>query len=255
MAFRRSSQLSRMVAQKTIVVVLISLLSSSALPRAAGVDLSSPHATFYGGSDVSGTNNGACGYGNTFSFGYGTMTTALSSALFDNGYMCGACFQITCVGDPNCYSNSIVVTATNLCPQGSYSGVCDYPQQHFDLSQPAFAQIAPSGVGLVNVQYQRVSCQKTGGIMFNIQGHTYFLQVLVYNVGGMGDVSSLQIAGSTTGWTSMSWGWGTNYNTGTVFDGQPLSFMVSNAEGSTVTSWNVADAYWQYGMTYEGQQF
>lgn len=183
------------------------------------------------------------------------MTTALSSALFGNGFMCGACFQITCTGNPSCYPSPITVTATNLCPQGSFSGVCDAPQQHFDLSQPAFAAIAPSGVGLVNVQYVRVSCVKTGGIKFNIQGHTYFLQVLVYNVAGMGDVSSLQISGATSGWFFMTWGWGTNYNTGTVLDGQALSFIVTNAEGSSVTSMNVADAGWQYGLTYQGLQF
>jgi hypothetical protein len=183
------------------------------------------------------------------------MTTALSSALFNNGYMCGACFQITCSGDPSCYASSIVVTATNLCPQGSYSGVCDYPQQHFDLSQPAFQQIAPASTGVVNVQYQRVTCQKQGGIKFNIQGHTYFIQVLVYNVGGWGDVTALSVAGASSGWVGMSWGWGTNYNSGVVLDGQALSFMVSNSEGQTVTSWSAAPADWSYGLTYEGSQF
>lgn len=208
-------------------------------------------ATYYGGSDASGTNQGACGYGNQIPL-YGKLTTALSSAFFQNALLCGACYEIQCTGSSYCLSGKTVkVTATNLCPDGSYGGWCDGSKKHFDLAEPAFIVVAQKVVGHFQVQYRRVTCARSGGVRFTMNGNANWNLVLVSNVGGVGDVTAVSIKGSKmSSYASMKRNWGENWEYSGGLLGQSVSFQVTTSNKVTKTFTNIVSSNWQLTQTF-----
>ncbi|KAL9243283.1 hypothetical protein vseg_017190 [Gypsophila vaccaria] len=215
------------------------------------------HATFYGDKEGHDTEQGACGY-HVFDQGYGLETTALSTALFENGAKCGSCYELKCVNSKWCVrgAGSIKVTATNLCPpSGGPQAWCNPPLHHFDLSQPMFLKFAIYQGGIVPVQYRRVSCNKKGGVKFMFSGNPYFLMVLVFNVGGAGDVTGMQIKSDQSGnkWAQMSRNWGQIWTAGSGYTGHALSFKVTTSDGRSIVADNVVPSNWQFGQSFESK--
>ncbi|EOA15764.1 hypothetical protein CARUB_v10006902mg [Capsella rubella] len=207
-------------------------------------------ATFYGDIHGGGTLEGACGYGNKPT--YGLATAALSTVLFNNGYTCGACYEIMCTRSPQwCLPGSIKITATNFCPPDS--AWCNAPNKHFDLSQPMFLKIAQYKAGIVPIRYRRVPCSRAGGVKFETKGNPNFLMILAYNVGGAGDIKYAQVKGSKTGWITMARNWGQNWSTSVVPTGQSLSLRVTTSDGVTKDFINVMPSNWGFGQTFDGK--
>ncbi|XP_065853659.1 expansin-A20 [Euphorbia lathyris] len=221
-------------------------------------------ATYTKVKDDSISIEGACGYGDIHKAAtYGEFSSGLSSILFNRGSTCGACFEIRCVdhilwclqGSP-----SIILTATDFCPPNNglsseYGGWCNFPKEHFEMSEAAFAQIAEPKADIIPVQYKRVKCERKGGVRFTMSGSSHFYQVLITNVGLDGEVIGVKVKGSKTGWIPMARNWGQYWQSNINLIGQPLSFEVTTTSGTTLTSYNVAPKNWQFSQTYEGKQF
>lgn len=88
-------------------------------------------------------------------YGYqdeGTMIAAASESIWNNGAACGQMYTITCTGATNqgvpqpCTGQSVTVKIVDYCPPPG----C---QATFDLSEQAFAIIANTAAGKIDIDY------------------------------------------------------------------------------------------------------
>ncbi|CAN6183416.1 unnamed protein product [Urochloa humidicola] len=209
------------------------------------------HATFYGGRDGSGTTDGgACGYKGDLSKDYGALTAAVSPVLYADGAGCGACYEVMgpAEGGDGKTNKTVLVTATNQAPPP----VSGQKGEHFDLTMPAFLEIAEEKAGIVPISYRRVACERKGGIRYTITGNKNYNMVMVTNVGGEGDVVALTVKGNKrVKWTPMKRSWGQLWTTEVDLTGESLTFRVMNGDHRKATSWHVAPRDWQFGTTYQ----
>ncbi|KAJ3680417.1 hypothetical protein LUZ60_016695 [Juncus effusus] len=234
---------------------------SSSYASSALTEWRPAHASYYA-ADPEDAIAGACGFGNLGKEGYGMATVGLSEALFEKGAACGGCYEVRCVTELKyCLpGTSITVTATNFCAPNyglpaDAGGVCNPPNHHLLLPIQAFEKIAIWKAGVVPIQYRRVKCVRDEGVRFFIDGRKFFYTVLISNVAGAGDVKSVKIKGSNTGWLQMGRNWGQIWHINVDLKGQPLSFELTSSDGVILTCYNVAPKDWLFGKTYVGKQF
>lgn len=251
-----------MAMHKVVVGVLI-MVAFAATSEVAQGEWDTADATFYGDMSGKATMGGPCGYGDLFAQGYGLANTAVSGVLFNDAETCGACYEVKCFNNTqHCTTTIAKMTVTSLCPPDPKlpgGGLCQPPKKHFDMSMAMYMTLSNSPyAGSIPIQFRRVPCVKMGGIKFNIKGNPWWFLVLVYNVGGSGDVSAVSVKGSKDGkWITMEREWGQNWHVMMKPElvGQALSFQVTTGDGKMVESDDVAPANWQHGQIFEGKQF
>lgn len=193
------------------------------------------YVTFF----IINSTEGACGYDDPIKQSYGLTTAALSTALFNDGYICGACYEIMCANDPQrCLPGSIKITATNLCPP-------DYSKTKNTLNSPyqCSSRSPRAKEGLCRLSIDMFVARKP--VVSSLKLET----TLIYL-----DIKAMQIKGSRTRWITMTQKWGQNWGRPEVeLFGQGLSFRITTSNGITKDFINVAPPNWTYGQTFDGK--
>ncbi|EJK75186.1 hypothetical protein THAOC_03102 [Thalassiosira oceanica] len=147
-------------------------------------------ATYYGGGDT-------CGFVSspTTSFPF-RHQAATGGSTFNNGYGCGACFEVTCQGSLespgsicSCDSSKkVVVQVNDRCPE------CD--AIHFDMNIASFNEITSTDLcGVIRTTYRRVNCDFQGDIKIRSAWFSGFevYGLQVYDVAGYGALDSVKL--------------------------------------------------------------
>jgi len=162
------------------------------------------------------SSSGACGFqyftqqANSWPFEH---TTAPNQAFYNNGQMCGACFEVSCTSQWNssdtswCKDQTVVVQVADECPVQGNEKYCSGDIVHFDLSSQAFAVIANPAVGVIATRYRRVACEPKENLVF-LTGtglNSYYFAGSVPNAGYIGTVDSVSVNGIKATLGSAAW--------------------------------------------------
>ena len=156
------------------------------------------------------------------------LFVALSPSEYDSAAACGGSMTVT---GPN--GSSVTVQVIDQCPECATG--------HIDLSEPAFAELAPLTAGLINVQYQYlVDPPLPGPITMEVkQGSSqYWLALLADNTGN--PLASVQVQTASGGWVNLA---RANYNYWIAQSGAgsgPFTVRLTDTRGHTVTVQNIA---------------
>jgi expansin len=155
------------------------------------------------------------------------LFVALSPSEYDGAAACGGYLTVT---GPD---GSVTVQVVDQCP--------DCAAGHIDLSEPAFAELAPLGAGLINVHYQHLTDPPLQGpITMEVKSGSsqYWLALLADNTGN--PLATVQVETASGGWLGLA---RASYNYWIAQSGAgpgPFTVRLTDIEGNQVTLHNVA---------------
>jgi expansin (peptidoglycan-binding protein) len=155
------------------------------------------------------------------------LYVALSPSEYDNAAPCGSYLNVT---GPD---GSVRVEVFDQCPPCAAG--------HIDLSETAFAKIAPLAAGLVSVSYQSIADPPLPGpvgLRVKEGSSQYWLALLVMNAGN--PVASVAVRGPSGGWQDLA---RASFNYWIAASGAgpgPLRVRVTDTLGHQVTAHGIA---------------
>jgi expansin len=196
-----------------------SALSSSALSLAGQSGTVSGTATHY---VLTGLPN--CSYPRPPANG---LFVALSPSEYGGAAACGGYLTVT---GPD---GSVTVQVIDQCPECATG--------HIDLSEPAFAELAPLSAGLITVHYQYLADPALPGpVTMEVKSGSsqYWLALLAGNTGN--PLASVQVETGSGGWISLA---RASYNYWIASSGAgsgPFTLRLTDTRGNQVTVHDVA---------------
>lgn len=153
------------------------------------------------------------------------LVAAMNTPEWNNSAVCGSCAEVM---GPN---GSVTVRIVDRCPECAAG--------HLDLSQQAFARIAPIASGRVNTRWRFVSCDVRGAISLHWKDGTnpYWaaIQVRDHRLA----VSAVAIRASSGGMFRVLGRESYNYFIGTNLGPGPFDVRITAQDGQEITESNV----------------